>query len=59
MSENMMIYNPVVEQMKVKNAVKNRTIDFIDEFDEDSCYKVIYLIDKIVAMDKQLKKKPS
>lgn len=58
-SENMMLYNPVVEQMKVKNAVKNRTIDFIDEFDEDSCYKVIYLIDKIVAMDKQLKKKPS
>ena len=37
MSENMMLYNPVVEQMKVKNAVKNRTIDFIDEFDEDSC----------------------
>ena len=59
MSENMMLYNPVVEQMKVKNAVKNRTIDFIDEFDEDSCYKVIYLIDKIVAMDKLLKKKPS
>lgn len=57
--ESGVLYNPIIEDMKIKNALQNRTVDFVEDFEENSCYKAIYLLDKIVKNDKLKNKKPS
>lgn len=48
---NEFIYNPILEEMKIKEVNRNRTINFLGEFNEDNCYKCEYLIRKIISLD--------
>ena len=36
---NELMYNPILEEMKIKEVNRNRTINFLGEFNEDNCYK--------------------
>lgn len=49
---NELLYNPVLEEMKVKEVNKYRTINFLGEFNEENCYKCEYYIRKIISLDK-------
>lgn len=42
-----------LEEVKIKSALKDRKIVLIEEFTRESIYKIQYLINKIVALDKQ------
>ena len=46
------LYNPIIEEMKTKEVVKYRTINFLGDFNEESCYKCEYYIRKIMNLDK-------
>ena len=48
---NELMYNPILEEMKVKEVNKYRTINFLGEFNEENCYKCEYFIRKIVNLD--------
>lgn len=47
-----------LEEMKMQSALKNRTVVMLEEFTRESCYKIQYLIEKIIKLDK-LKNTPS
>lgn len=42
-----------LEEMKLKSALRDRKIVLIEEFTRESIYKIQYLINKIVDLDKQ------
>ena len=41
----------ILEEIKLQSALKLRRVLLIEEFTRESCYKVTYLINKIVDMD--------
>ena len=50
-NEMMTAVDGVYQQMLVKNAIKNRIIDMNEVFNETSCYKLNYYLEKIERID--------
>lgn len=48
---NMFSMDTTLDEMYLSNAIKRRTITFIEEFTRESCYKAIYLMERIRIMD--------
>lgn len=49
---NVQYINNTLEEMKLQSSLKQRKVVMIEEFTRESVYKVQYLINKIVNMDK-------
>lgn len=49
---NVQYIDNTLEEMKLQNALKQRKVVMIEEFTRESVYKVQYLINKIVNIDK-------
>ena len=41
----------VLEEIYLNQAMNNRTIMFVDEFDRETCYKAIYFLERIERQD--------
>lgn len=50
-NEMMVAVDGTYQQMLVKNAIKNRIIDMNEVFNETSCYKLNYYLEKIERLD--------
>lgn len=49
--QNLLNMDTTLDEMYLSNATKRRTITFIEEFSRESCYKAIYLMNRIKEMD--------
>lgn len=45
------------EQIRLENALRRRLIYLTDEINEDTVFEIIYLLDRIIALDKLLETK--
>lgn len=48
---NVVYQDQVIEEMKIKNCSK-RIVDLNEEFNDSTCYKIIYMLEKIVEADR-------
>lgn len=48
---NLLGIDGTLDEMYLSQALRNRTIHFIDEFSRESCYKAIYLMERIERID--------
>ncbi len=51
MSKQFNIDEDLLAEIYTKQALKNRTIHFIEEFTRESCYKAIYFMERIERLD--------
>jgi ATP-dependent protease ClpP protease subunit len=49
--ENIFGIDNTLDEMYLSQALRNRTIHFITEFDREKCYKAIYLMERIERLD--------
>lgn len=52
---NMFSMDTTLDEMYLSQALRNRTITFIEEFTRESCYKAIYLMERIRKLDDEEK----
>lgn len=49
--QNILGMDTTLDEMYLSQALHNRTIHFITEFDREECYKAIYLMERIERLD--------
>lgn len=57
MHDEMIMIDRVIEEMKLKSALRDRRIFLNEDVTADSIFKVCYLLDRLVAIDKLTDKK--
>lgn len=57
MSQIIQQQDMIIEEMKLKSAMRDRKIYFNEEVTRDSVFKIVHLLDKIVKLDKEENKK--
>ena len=45
--------DPIIGEMKIKNALHNRKVCLFEEVDRDTMFKVVYLMDRLVDRDEK------